>query len=178
MNRLSFFLIVSVIIISFADNSKAQDTSIRDKRAYGFGVGLGFGSMSVGDNTNSNFSLSVNGRIGNHFLLIAEINPLPVKSPVMDESFNAFNIFLSPSFGRTFRLQPGLGLQFRTWSGSEKVENSDVGPIICIDAGYEFQKYDKYSLAIEFVYRNSLIELEGSVASEFIGLQIVALRKR
>jgi len=178
MNRLSFFVIMFLIIISFADNSKAQDTSIKHKRAYGFGVGLGFGGMSAVGRTNSNFGFSLNGRIGNHFLIMAEVNPLPVNSPVMDKSFNAFNTFLSLSLGRTFRLQPGLGLQFRTWSGSERVEKSDIGPIICIDAGYEFQKFDKYSLVIEFVYRNSLIELEGSVGSKFKGLQIVALKKK
>jgi hypothetical protein len=178
MNRLSFYLMVSALILSFADNSNAQKTSTIDKRVYGFGIGLGLGSMSVGDITNSDFGLTLNGRIGNHFLLMAECNPLPVKSPVINESFIAFNIFLAPSFGRTFRLQPGLGVQFRTWSGSDQVENSDIGPILSMDAGYEFKKYEKYSLVIEFVYRNSLIEVEGSVESKFIGLQIVVLRKR
>jgi hypothetical protein len=178
MNRLSCLLIVLIIFISFVANSKAQETNIRGEIAYGFGIGLGFGSMSVGDNSNSNIGLSLNGHIGNHFLLMVEVNPLPVKSPVMDESFNAFNNILSPSFGKTFRLRTGLGLQFRIWSGSEKVENIDIGPIICIDAGYEFRKSDKYSLVIEIVFRNSLIEIEGSVTSKFIGLQIVALSKK
>ena len=176
MNRLFFILMTSVIFISLTDKSKAQETGTGDQRAYGFGVGLGYGTMSVGQNANSNFGLSLNGRIGNHWLLIGEINPLQVKSPVLDESFNAFNFFLAHGFGTTFRFQPGLGIQYRTWSGSEKVENSDIGPIICLDASYEFQKYDNYSLAIEFVYRTSPIELEGNVGAGYAGLQIVVLR--
>jgi len=177
MNRISVILIGSIMTINFAANSNAQETDIGSKRTLGYGIGLGSGSMSVGINSNSNFGLSLNGRIGNHFLLMVEVNPLRVKSPVMDESFNAFNIILGPSFGETFRLRPCLGLQFRTWSGSKKVTNHDTGPLIGIDAGYEFYKSEKYSLLIEFVFRNSLIELEGSVTSKFIGFQIVALRK-
>jgi hypothetical protein len=175
MKRPPFVLITSIIFICFVFSSKAQETSTRSRIA--LGAGLGFAGMSAGNHSNSNLGLSLAGQLGNHFLLMVEANPLRVKNPVMDESFNAFNIILSPSFGKAFRLRPGLGLQSRIWSGSKKVENFDAGPVICLDAGYEFRKSDQTSLVLEFVFRNSLIEIEGSVTSTFIGLQIVALGK-
>jgi hypothetical protein len=175
MSGKPFYLIIFIVIISFMTNSKAQDNKNKHERTFGCGVGIGIGSMSVGEKSSSNLGLSLNGRIGRRFLLMVELNPRNVNNPVIDESFNAYNVILSISFFEPIKLRPGLGLQFRTWSGSKKVALSDTGPLFSFDVSFEILKSDKYSLAIEIYCRSSIIEFEGSVSSSFTGLQVVAL---
>ena len=147
-------------------------------RAYGIGLGLGSGSMSVGDDRQSTFGASVLGRIGldsrNRFLAVAEVNPLAVGSPVADEAFRAVNVLVAVSLGNRFKVRPSVGWQFRFWSGSQQVESSDSGPLIGLEAGPEFRVGPGLTLSPEFVFRASMVELEGSVGSQFIGVQLVA----
>ena len=177
MNRFSFFVIVSAFITLAGAIANAQEVRQRSERVFGFGLGFGTGRMSVGDKTNSNFGISLLGRVGidsrNRFLLVAEINPLEVESPVLDESFRAFNILLSLNLGKSFKVRPTLGFQRRSWSGEERVTDTEIDIVLGIDVGYEFRRTENFSLSPEVVYRWTIIEFEGSVTSGFIGLQIV-----
>jgi len=160
-----------------ATASEAQEGKPANARALGFGMGVGTASMSVGDSRNSVVGASILGRIGidsrNRFLLIAEFNPAQVTNPVMDESFSAVNVLLGFGIGKSFKVRPSLGMQFRSWSGEERVTDSDATLLVGLDIGPEFRLSPRFSLSPELVFRYSLIELESSVGSRFIGLQLV-----
>jgi hypothetical protein len=166
------------ILAPVATSSAAQQRPSESGRAFGFGVGLGVAAMSVRSDSSSVLAASVLGRVGidsrNRFLLVAEFNPFDVDSPGADESFRAVNVLVAVSVGRSFKVRPGLGVQFRWWSGAQRVESSDSGPVLSVDAGPEFRRSERFSLSPEIVFRWSAIEIEGTVTSCLIGLQIVA----
>lgn len=174
-------------VITERDDEKAEDSGSvqkpgqRDEKAYGFGLGFGTGRMSVGSRTNSDFGIILLGRLGldsrNRFLLVAEVNPLEVESPVMDEAFRAANILLARNIGRNFGVRPLVGLQLRFWSGEERVTSTDSGLAFGIDVGYEFRRTDGFSISPEIVYRFAMIEFEGSVTSSILAFQIVGMWK-
>lgn len=177
--RNGLVVVLSVAVLaSVAMASEAQQGQSGSGRAFGFGLGLGVAAMSVGDESNSTLGGSILGRVGldsrNRFLLMAEFNPLRVDSPVLDESFRAINVLLAFSVGKSFKVRPGLGVQFRSWSGRERVESSDSGLLLGVDAGPELRVNQRLSISPEVVFRFSAIELEGSVGSRFIGVQLVA----
>jgi hypothetical protein len=166
------------VLASVATACEAQQRQSGSGRAFGFGLGLGAASMSVGGDSNSTLGASIVGRVGldsrNRFLLATELNPLGVVSPVLDESFRAIDVLLAFSLGRSFKVRPGLGVQFRSWSGRERVEPGDFGLLLGVDAGPELRINGRLSISPEVVFRFSSIELEGSVDSRFIGAQLVA----
>ena len=161
-----------------ATSSEAQQRPSGSGRALGLGVGLGVAGMSVGGDNNSVLAASVLGRVGidsrNRFLLVAEFNPFEVDSPAAEESFRDVNVLVAVSLGRSFKVRPGLGVQFRWWSGTERVESSDSGLVLSVDAGPELRRSERFSLSPEILFRWSVIEVEGTVTSWLIGLQIVA----
>ena len=150
----------------------------RRGRAFGLGLGLGAAAISVGDDSNWALGASVQGRIGldpgNRLLLMAEFNPLGTESPVLDESFRAVNVLLGFSVGKSFKVRPSLGAQFRSWSGRERVEARDIGVLVGVDVGPELRVDQRLSIAPGVSFRYSLVEVEGRVGSRFIGLQVVA----
>lgn len=177
--RSGLVVLSMAVLASVATTSEAAEQGPPGKRrAFGFGVGLGAAAMSVGSDSNSTLGASILGRVGidsrNRFLVIAEFNPLRVGSPVLAESFRAINVLVAFGVGRSFKVRPGLGVQFRSWSGGERVEPSDSGLLLSVDGGPEFRRSDRFSLSPEIVFRWSVIEVEGSVGSRFIGLQVVA----
>lgn len=156
----------------------AQGICQRHQIGLGVGLGAGVGTMSVTDQSKSDLGINLQGRLViDRMVFMTEVNPLEVRNPVMDESFRATNILLSVDIGKNLKLRPGAGIQYRFWSGKEKVENSDFGILFTIDIGYEIKKTSTFSILPELVARWSLIEIEGGVASRFIGLQIVGLWK-
>lgn len=149
----------------------------------GLGVSLGAGSMSVTGEREYSVVAGLVARIGldsrNRFQLMGEFQPMSVSSPIIDEGFRAFNVAAGYTFGREVQVRPVIGMQFRAWSGSERVEASDVGLLVGVDLGRELQMSDAVSLSPELVLRWSLIEFEGSVSSSFVGLQcVVSWRRR
>lgn len=167
-----------VMLASGALASEATEGHSGRGRAFGFGLGLGAAAMSVGDDSNWALGASVQGRIGldpgNRLLLMAEFNPLGTESPVRDESFRAVNVLLGFSVGKSFRVRPSLGAQFRYWSGRERVEASDIGVLVGVDAGPELRVDRRLSISPEVSFRYSTVEVEGRVGSRFIGVQVVA----
>lgn len=176
--RTAFVVLSVAVLASVAAASEAQQPPSGNRRAFGFGVGVGAAAMSVGSDSNATLGVSILGRVGidsgNRFLVVAEFDPLEVDSPVLDESFRAVNVLFAVSVGRSFKVRPALGVQFRSWSGRERVEPSDSGLLLGVDAGPEFRRSERVSLSPEILFRWSAIEVEGSVGSRFIGLQVVA----
>ncbi|MGH7492224.1 MAG: hypothetical protein ACREOO_07505 [bacterium] len=178
-------LVIVVFVTATAlsnSNAIAQASSEEDPRAFGLGLSIGKGTMNVGDESKSNQVVSLHGRLGvspgDHVLLMAEFNPTRVTSPILDESFQAYNLLFALSLGKSLRLRPSLGVQFRSWSGSERVESSDLGPLFGIDVGYELKLARNLSLSPELVARWAIIQFEGAVTSSFVGVQVVGSWKR
>ncbi len=173
----------TVFIVTFVASAAADDAQqAQPGHGKGLGLGLGRGAMSVGDETRSSFGASLLGHLSldsrNRFILTAEVNPLKVSSPIIDESLRAINLLLGFNIGRSFRVRPGIGVQFRSWSGSQRVVPRDFGPLLGLDAGPQLRRGRRVSLSPEVVLRSSLIELEGGVGSSFIGVQLVASWRR
>ena len=61
-------------------------------------------------------------------------------------------------------------MQFRSWSGDETVEDTDIGFAIGAALGYEFRVTPRFSLTAEAVFRETAIEFEGSVGTSLLGL--------
>jgi hypothetical protein len=154
----------------------------REGRALGVGVSLGGGSMSVGGESDYNFVAGLVARVGldsrNRYQLIAEFHPMKVDSPIIDESFTSLNVMAGFTFGQTVKIRPSIGAQFRWWSGSQKVEPSDTGLLVGLDLGPELRLSDTVSVSPEFVLRYSVVEVEGSVSSSFVGVQCVVSWRR
>lgn len=161
-----------------AQVGRAQEAPSPNQRAFGVGLGAGSAAMSVGSQRSTTPGLTIAGRLGidarNRLLVIAEFSPAQVDSPVLQESFRAVNLLLAFGIGKSFKVRPGLGIQFRSWSGSERVTDNDATLLFALDAGPEFRVSPTLSISPEAVLRYSMIELEGSVGSRFIGVQLVA----
>jgi hypothetical protein len=164
-----------------ADPATAQPEPL-EGRAIGVGVSLGAGSMSVSGGSDYNFVAGLVARVGldsrNRYQVIAEYQPTKVSSPIIDESFTAFNLMAGFTFGKTVKVRPVIGAQFRSWTGSERVEAYDSGLLVGLDLGRELRLSDTVSLSPELVLRYSLVELEGSVGSSFVGVQCVVSWRR
>lgn len=152
-------------------------TGLPRARALSLGVGIGPGTMAVAGHSAARFVPSLVARIGvdpgNRLQLIAELQPAQVKSPSADESFTATNLMVGVSLGQATRVRLGLGVQYRSWSGSQQVVAHDGGPLVGLDLGHEMRLSDRLSLTGELTFRSSLIELEGGVSSRFVGLDCV-----
>jgi len=144
-------------------------------RELAFSVGCGSAAMSVGDDTRHTLVPSLSARVGldrrGRFALIAEVQP-GAHSPIADESFAAANLLAGASFGRALRLRLVAGVQLRWWSGPQRVEASDAGPVVGADLGYVFRLRDRLTLAPELVWRGSVIEIEGNVRDSYAGVQL------
>jgi hypothetical protein len=182
MNEHLATAILAAAMVMGCANAMAQANRQEDLRAVGFGVGIGKGTMSVGDKSKFDQGASLHGRLGlspgDHVLLMAEINPSRVTSPILDESFRAYNLLLALSLGKNLRLRPSLGVQFRSWSGSERVESSDLGPLFGLDLGYELKLAGNFSLFPEVIARCSVIQWDGGVNASFVGVQVVGSWKQ
>jgi hypothetical protein len=138
--------------------------------------------MSVGGSADATFVAGVVARVGldsrNRLQLIGEYQPTRVSSAILDESYTAINVLAGYTLGKDVRVRPGIGWQFRSWSGSQRVTESDSGLLLGLDVGSELRLTDTLSLSPELVFRTSVIELEGSVSSTFVGVQCVLSWRR
>lgn len=161
---------------------RTPESDAPEGRAFGVGLSLGAGRMGVGGSGRSSFVAGVVARVGldsrNRYQLIGELHPMEVTSPIADESFTSANLLLGYGIGQRFKVRPIVGAQFRWWSGSQRVTASDWGLLLGLDAGPELRLSETVSLAPELVLRWSLIELEGSVGSSFVGAQCVVSWRR
>lgn len=175
----SLVLGVALLASGASAGDDAQTGQPAERRAFGIGVGLGSGSFSVGDETNRKFNAAIVGRLGldarNRFLLMAELYPVGVTSPVADETARAVGFLLGFNLGGKVKVRPCLGWQFASWSGSEKIEDSSSGPLVGLDIGPEFRVNPRLSLSVEGVYRLTGVEIEGNVRAGYIGVQLMAL---
>ena len=148
----------------------------------GAGVGFGVGTMSVGPRSRSELGLVVLGEIGSsssgHRKWFVEVAAelFEVPSPVMDEAYQAFTGLIRRSFGSDLSVTPGVGIQYRNWSGSERVEASDEGLAIGLSVAVSRRLNDSLVLLPEISWMYSGIELEGSVDASLISVRCSLVR--
>ena len=151
-------------------------------RELAFSVGYGSSAMSVGGDARRTLMPSLSARVGldrrGRFALIAEAQPAGTHSPIADESFSAANVLAGASLGRSLRLRLVAGVQLRWWSGPQRVEANDAGPVVGADLGYVFRLSDRVTLAPELVWRGSVIEVEGDVRDSYAGFQLALAWRR
>lgn len=175
---------LAFLLILMSENAQTQERVSRQGLALGAGMGFGRAGITVGQQSNDQTGVAIHGRIGvgmsDHVLLLlaAEIQPFNVENPARAEAFSSF--YLLPSLqiylSDAFYLRPGIGLQFRSWSGEDPVAGSDSGPALGLALGHEFRLAPRLTLAPELVAHWALIEFEGNVTASFYGIQLAVSR--
>lgn len=183
-------LAIGFTVLLLVGSARAQDvepsetveSDTEEGRAFGVGAALGAGRMGVSGSSSSTFVAGFSARLGldsrNRYQLIGELQPMKVESPIIDESFTSANVLLGYRIGQRFRIRPAAGVQFRWWSGAQRVTASDWGLLLGLDVGRDLRLSDTVSLSPELVLRWSLIEPEGDVSSSFVGGQCVVSWRR
>jgi hypothetical protein len=142
------------------------------------GVGFGTGSMSVGGDSESEQGVAPFVEIGvtrsgfRTWFLEADVHAFEVPSPVLSEAYRSTRVMLGRSIGKEVYFAPALGLEYRKWSGPERVEDSDLGLALGLAAGAALRLTDRLTMRPELIWRSSVIELEGSVSSRLLGLRM------
>jgi hypothetical protein len=108
-------------------------------------------------------------------VLEVDLQPRKVQNPSRAEAFTSLYFLVSVQWhlGPRFYLRPGLGTQFRSWSGSDPVTSADAGGAIGLSAGYDLVLRPGFRLSPELFWRGAIIELEGNVGASLSGLSIV-----
>ena len=151
---------------------------------YFFGgvVGLGLGGMSVGGESESQAGVILGAEFGSHrdgyrrWFVDASSQLFDVPNPGLEEAFRAVTVMVGRSFGSEVFFAPVLGIEYRSWSGPEQVEPSDLGLAIGISAGAALPVGRAWSVVPELRLQTSSIALEGSVSSRLVALR-VAIRR-
>lgn len=148
----------------------------------GIGTGLGLGSMSVGGRGDSATGLLLSAHLAfgrtrsSAWVLELSGQAFEVPNPVIDEEYRAVTFLLKRSIGSALILSPALGLDFRTWSGPERVQSSDTGLTLGLGVGIPISISDSLILLPEIAGQTSLIELEGSVSGRLVSLRVSVVK--
>ncbi len=147
----------------------------------GLGAHLARGSMSVGRDDASATGLSVTGQVGTaragyrRWLVELDAQLFETPSPVLDERYRAVSVLVRRSLGRDLFLAPGAGVQYRSWSGPERVESSDVGVVLGASAGVRVI-VGGWSVLPEISFLWSPIETQGSVGGSTLRIGANVMR--
>jgi hypothetical protein len=158
---------------------RAQDLPTRSSFSLAGGIGVARGTFSLGDSRRSATGFSGIGRFRYRILVIdLESHPYAVPNPVADERFSS--VYALPGLwlrlGRRAYLLPAIGLQFRHWSGSERIETTDAGVALGAALGARLPLGHRTTVGPEFAFRWALIEVEGSVTTHVLSLRLVVAR--
>ena len=150
----------------------------------GGGVGFGSGQMSVGSDSDSQAGLILLAQFGSsrsgYRRLMFEISAqlFDVPNPRLDEEYRSVTGLVRWSFGSRLSVAPGVGLEHRSWTGTQRVTESDTGLAAGISFGGSLRVSDAFVLIPEVTARVSSIELEGSVGGRLLAVQVSLVRLR
>lgn len=139
---------------------------------------MGVSRFSVGPSSQTAASVTVFGfleadRSGTVGLgAQADVSLTRPASPALDESMRAFTLTGHVVLGDRWFLAPGLGLQHRRWSGAERVESSDTGLALSVEAGTRVPLRSGWVARPSLSVHTSSIELEGSVSVSFVQVRL------
>jgi hypothetical protein len=134
--------------------------------------------MTVGSRSASRSGLLMLAQVGTtrsgyrRWALDAIVQLFEIPSPVADERYRAIDVLMGRSFGSTFAISPAAGLEYRSWSGPQRVEDSDVGMVVGVRVGRSLHAGGSILLLPELAWQFSLIEAEGSVGGSVLSLRL------
>lgn len=169
---------------SAPESRTGEATSSRSSTFLGVGTGLGLGSMSVGGRGDSGSGLLLSAHVAfgetrsSAWVLEVTGQAFEVPNPGLNEQYRAVTLLLKRSFGSEFMASPALGFDFRSWSGPERVESTDVGPTLSLGIGVPVPISESLIILPEIAAQTSLIEVEGSVSGRLISLRVSMVKAR
>ena len=159
----------------------ALPTSTAAGQAFGVGTAAAISNFSVGSQSNRGTGITVfaflartDGGIRRQYVE-AEATLFEPRSPVLDEALRALTVRGHIVLGSDWFVAPGVGGQFRSWSGSERVEESDWGPVFALEAGFAYPLGGGPTLIPTLLGQWSGIQLEGSVAVSLLELRVALM---
>lgn len=198
MGRVRSFLaataapIVALILgLVTADPGKAQSVSEapdptqaeRPRTTFlGLGTGLGMGTMRVGNEGESATGLLLTGQFAvgrgavRTWVLELAGQAFKVPNPVREEEYRAVSFMVRRAFGSGPFIAPGLGVDYRKWSGPDPWEPSDLGLTLGLNMGLMIPVSERWHALPELSLQVSHIELEGSVSGRLMSLRVTLLR--
>jgi hypothetical protein len=140
------------------------------------GLGLGSGSMTVGGRSGSTTGITLNAGLGPFEV---EFQPFSVPNPAGGEQFRSLYILIGPRIrlSKPVYIRPAIGLQLRSWSGSNPVTSNDQGIAIGVLAAYQLPLASSWTLTPEVAGRWAVIELKGNVTARLVGLRVQFSRR-
>lgn len=179
-HQVFIFVLIIFFIISAElypqENKKSSGIGL----IFGLGVGYGTEEFSVSNENNTEKHIIQQVRLGisiNHKIYLLyeyEIHPFDMENPLREEAYRGkyslFSLQIYPY--KRFYVRGGLGIHSRKWSGLNPVTDSDSGGAVALNLGYEMRYKKNYALAIELIYRSTLIEAEGNVKTNFLGFML------
>ncbi|MDQ3950840.1 MAG: hypothetical protein M3282_10895 [Gemmatimonadota bacterium] len=175
----TLFLTVAVGLRMVIPNAGAQESPAAG-RLLGLGIGFARAGMSVGGESGRASGLTAHGRIGlptarrTMLMLDVELQPFEVTNPVGAEAFRATYVLvaLQRYFTKRVYARAGAGIQFRQWSGAQRVTSSDAGVAVGAAFGAEMPLRGALVLTPEVVFNGAFIEAEGSVSASLVGVRL------
>ena len=151
----------------------------------GGGAGFGWGSLLVGEDRQIGVEdgMTLLAQVGliepaNQRLawfLEAEAQLFDVPHPLVDEYFQAYRALVRRSFFGPFYLTPGIGAEYRRWSGPERQEESDFGPVLAVGFGRPVAMDEALVLMPEIYWSFAFLRREESHHGASVSLRLTLL---
>lgn len=176
--RLTALLLVSIARPQVAASQSPAELFV------GGGAGFGWGTLEVDSDFGSRSGPVVVGQVGlsrsglRTWSVEVEVQPFRVPSPVRDERFRAWRALVRRSFGSPFFVAPGVGLEYRGWSGNERVEGFDTGLVVAVGAGRYVRLDDAIVLLPAISWSYSPVDRGASASGAGVSLRVSVLRMR
>ncbi len=148
----------------------------------GLGTGLGLGTMRVGNDGESATGLLLTGQFavgrGAARTWVMEVTgqAFKIPNPVREEEYRAVSFMVRRAFGSGPFVAPGLGIDYRKWSGPDPWEPSDLGLTLGLNLGLVIPVSERLHALPELSLQVSHIETEGSVSGRLVSLRVTLLR--
>ncbi len=167
-------LLTSVLIASEVDAAGAQS---RGGPTLAGGIGVATASMSVGAASASAQGLTLHVAYG---ALELEWQPFAVANPDRSERFTSIYALLGPQvrLSPAIYVRPVVGVQFRHWSGANPVTSGDQGLALGAVAAYHVEFAGGWRLDPQLEWRYAVIEFQGNVHSQQVGVRLQLTRSR
>jgi hypothetical protein len=175
----------TLLALALATNAALASSQEAERSGFfGFGLGLANGTMSVGGSTDSASGLIVSGQVGTassgfrRWIVEVTAQGFEVPNPARAEAYRAVSFLVRRSLGSDVFVAPGLGVDYRSWSGPDPWEPSDIGLTLAVSLGIARRISDTLVLVPEIGFQTSSIELEGSVSGRLLSIRASLLRLR
>lgn len=149
----------------------------------GGGVGFGWGTLTLtADSEIGKASGAVLlGQVGlsrdghRTWGLQIEIHPFRVPNPLLDERFRAVRASVGGSFFHPFYVAPGIGVEWRSWSGAERARDRETALLLTASVG-RYMPVGPVTLLPEVSWSHSPVGRTGIGSSAGVSVRMSVLR--